>query len=41
MQQLCKRLDDGELSQDLSRALTDLDDELARYVAWLETAPLA
>jgi HPt (histidine-containing phosphotransfer) domain-containing protein len=41
MQHLCERLEDPELSQDLSRALTDLDDELARYTAWLETAPLA
>jgi HPt (histidine-containing phosphotransfer) domain-containing protein len=41
MQQLCERLEDGELSQDLSSALTDLDLELARYTAWLETAPLA
>jgi HPt (histidine-containing phosphotransfer) domain-containing protein len=41
MQQICERLENPELSQDLSRALTDLDDELARYTAWLETAPLA
>jgi HPt (histidine-containing phosphotransfer) domain-containing protein len=41
MQHLCERVDEGVPSQDLPRALTDLDDELARYVAWLETAPLA
>jgi HPt (histidine-containing phosphotransfer) domain-containing protein len=41
MQQICERLEDCELSQDLSGALTDLDDELAHYTAWLEAATLA
>jgi hypothetical protein len=41
MQKLCERLEDPELSLDLSRLLTELDDELARYTVWLETAMLA
>jgi HPt (histidine-containing phosphotransfer) domain-containing protein len=41
MQRICERLEDPALSQDLSRALTDLDDELTRYTAWLGTASLA
>jgi HPt (histidine-containing phosphotransfer) domain-containing protein len=41
MQQICERLEDPALPQDLSRALTNLDDELTRYTAWLGTAPLA
>jgi HPt (histidine-containing phosphotransfer) domain-containing protein len=41
MQQICERLEDPDLSQDLTRALSDLDDELALYTAWLDTAPLA
>jgi HPt (histidine-containing phosphotransfer) domain-containing protein len=41
MQRICEQLENPELAQDLSRTLTDLDDELARYTAWLEIAPLA
>jgi HPt (histidine-containing phosphotransfer) domain-containing protein len=41
MQKICERLEDPELSQDLSRMLTDLDEELMRYTTWLETDPLA
>jgi HPt (histidine-containing phosphotransfer) domain-containing protein len=41
MQRICEQLDKPELAGDLSRMLTDLDDELARYTAWLESAPLA
>ena len=41
MQKICEQLENPDPSQDLSRMLTDLDDELARYAAWLEIAPLA
>lgn len=41
MQKLCERLANPELSLDFTRVLSELDDELARYTAWLETAPLA
>jgi HPt (histidine-containing phosphotransfer) domain-containing protein len=41
MQQLCERLEDPAVAQDLSRALTNLDDELARYTAWLGADPFA
>jgi HPt (histidine-containing phosphotransfer) domain-containing protein len=41
MQRICERLENPELALDLSRTLADLDDELARYSAWLETAPVA
>jgi hypothetical protein len=41
MQRICEQLEKPELAGDLSRMLTDLDDELARYTAWLESAPLA
>ena len=41
MQKICEQLEHPEPAQDLSRTLTDLDDELARYTAWLEIAPLA
>jgi HPt (histidine-containing phosphotransfer) domain-containing protein len=40
MQQICERLENPDLPQDFTRALTDLDEELTRYTAWLETAPL-
>jgi len=40
MQRICEQLENPELSHDLSRMLTDLDDELARYTAWLEIAAL-
>ena len=41
MQRICERLEDPELSQDLARALADLEEELTRYTAWLATLPLA
>lgn len=41
MQKICETLEDPERSPDLSRVLTDLDEELRRYTAWLESAPLA
>ena len=41
MQRMCEQLENPGPSQDLSRMLTDLEDELARYTAWLEIAPLA
>jgi len=41
MQKICEQLEDPARSHDLSRTLTDLDDELARYTAWLEVASLA
>ena len=41
MQKICEQLENPELAQDLSRMLTDLDDELARYTAWLDVAFLA
>ena len=41
MQKICEQLETSDPSQDLSRMLTDLDDALVRYTAWLENAPLA
>jgi HPt (histidine-containing phosphotransfer) domain-containing protein len=41
MQKLCQRLEGPESSANLSLLLTDLDHELVRYIAWLETASLA
>jgi len=41
MQKLCERLEGPEHPASLSLLLADLDHELVRYVAWLETAPLA
>jgi HPt (histidine-containing phosphotransfer) domain-containing protein len=41
MQKICERMENPDIAQDYSQALTDLDDELTRYTAWLETALLA
>ena len=41
LQKLCERLESPEHSANLSLLLADLDHELVRYTAWLETAPLA
>ncbi|HSU94838.1 MAG TPA: Hpt domain-containing protein [Gemmatimonadaceae bacterium] len=41
MQKLCEQLESPEHSPNLSLLLTDLDHELVRYIAWLETAPQA
>jgi HPt (histidine-containing phosphotransfer) domain-containing protein len=41
MQRVCEQLETVAPSEDLSSMLGDLDRELARYPAWLETAPLA
>jgi HPt (histidine-containing phosphotransfer) domain-containing protein len=41
MQKLCERLEDPESTQDPSQALTELEDELTRYTAWLATLPPA
>jgi HPt (histidine-containing phosphotransfer) domain-containing protein len=41
MQRICERLEDPDISQDFSLALSDLEDELTRYIGWLETATLA
>jgi len=41
MQKLCERLEGPEHPASLSLLLADLDHELVRYVAWLETAPLS
>ncbi|MBK5187562.1 MAG: Hpt domain-containing protein [Gemmatimonadaceae bacterium] len=37
VQLICDRLESPDLPPDLSRALSDLDEELARYAAWLDT----
>ncbi len=41
VQHICERLESPDLPPDLTRALSDLDEELARYSAWLlaETLP--
>jgi HPt (histidine-containing phosphotransfer) domain-containing protein len=41
MQKICEQLENPDPSQDLSRMLGDLDEELVRYIAWLEITPLA
>jgi HPt (histidine-containing phosphotransfer) domain-containing protein len=38
MQLVCEQLESLDRSPDLARALSDLDDELARYTTWLDTA---
>lgn len=38
VQFICERLESPDLPPDLSRALSDLDDEVARYRVWLDTA---
>jgi HPt (histidine-containing phosphotransfer) domain-containing protein len=38
MQIICERLEGPDHPPDLSRALSDLDEELARYTTWLDTA---
>jgi HPt (histidine-containing phosphotransfer) domain-containing protein len=38
VQMLAERLEGPDHPADLARALLDLDDELARYTAWLDTA---
>lgn len=38
VQMLSERLEGPDHPADLARALLDLDDELARYTAWLDTA---
>jgi hypothetical protein len=38
MQLVCEQLEIPDRSPDLARALSDLDDELARYTTWLDTA---
>lgn len=40
VQLICERLEGQDLPPDLTRALSDLDEELARYTAWLETTTL-
>jgi two-component system, sensor histidine kinase and response regulator len=40
VQQLCERLESPERPPDLDRALSELDEELARYTAWLDTTTL-
>ncbi|HEV7702848.1 MAG TPA: Hpt domain-containing protein [Gemmatimonadaceae bacterium] len=37
VQYLCERLEAPELPPDLAGALSELDEELARYSSWLET----
>lgn len=39
MQQLCERLESCDSAPD-ARALSELDEELARYTAWLDTVSL-
>ena len=41
IQKICEQLENPEPGQNLSCTLGDLDEELARYTAWLEIAPLA
>lgn len=38
VQFICERLESPDLPPDLARALSDLDDEVARYRVWLDTA---
>lgn len=38
VQIICERLEGPDHPPDLARALSDLDEELARYTAWLDTA---
>jgi len=38
VQTICERLEGPDHPPDLVRALLDLDEELARYTAWLDTA---
>lgn len=38
VQIICERLEGPDLPPDLARALSDLDEELARYTVWLDTA---
>lgn len=40
VQLICERLESQDLPPDLTRALSDLDEELARYTAWLDTTTL-
>jgi HPt (histidine-containing phosphotransfer) domain-containing protein len=41
MQRMCEQLENPDTPQDFAGSLDALDDELARYIAWLETTPLA
>lgn len=38
VQLIAERLESPDHPPDLSRALSDLDEELARYTVWLDTA---
>ena len=38
VQIICERLEGPDHPPDLARALSDLDEELAHYTAWLDTA---
>jgi len=38
VQMICERLDGPDPPPDIARALSDLDEELARYTAWLVSA---
>ena len=38
VQLVCERLEGPDLPPDLARALSDLDEEVARYTVWLDTA---
>jgi HPt (histidine-containing phosphotransfer) domain-containing protein len=40
VQQICEGLEGPELPPDLPRALSDLDEQLARYIVWLDTITL-
>ena len=40
VQYLCEQLEAPELPADLSGALSEIDEELARYSEWLETSTL-
>lgn len=38
VQRLCEQLESPDQPPDLARALSDLDDEVARFKSWLDTA---
>lgn len=40
VQYLCERLETPELPPDLTRALSEIDEEIARYSEWLATTTL-
>jgi HPt (histidine-containing phosphotransfer) domain-containing protein len=41
VQHLCERLESAELPPDLTRALSEIDEEIVRYSEWLATVTLS